>query len=556
MITTGESKGWLPLGELLVSRGVMSSSAISFCLHEQKITGERFGQVVERCGFAPHVSVLQALCEQLQLSYVDVNTLDVDPDVLPLFTATLCRKNQFLPIERYEDKVVVVTSYYDLHFLQELIARISGLEVVIKLGERDKINRAITHYYINSGRSAEYVLEREIAGFIADKDAAQKLDPLIHGLAALAINRRATDIHIRPMEHSINIAFRIDGVLHSVFSLDTEFQRLISTVKLMSEMDIAETRRSQDGSFDIKIDEAYYDIRVSSISCSHGENLVMRILSRDQDVRRLANLGFYDEHMDLLLEMFRRPSGIFLVTGPTGSGKSTTLHAGIMSLDVLNKNIMTIEDPIEYQLPVVRQTQVNVKAGYVFSGAIRSFLRHDPDVIVVGEIRDSETASAALDAAETGHLVLSTMHTNNAIGIVPRLRSLHADTHQLADVLVGALSQRLVRKICPSCKTFRVPTIQERSYLGITDKVLLAEGMGCDLCHGTGFLGRIPVYEIVEFSDSLRAAVHDSKSLQEMYKIAQTNNYVSMFSVAKARVLAGETTLDEVKYYAFPPEVN
>jgi len=541
------------LGELLRHKGILSDSEIAFCLHEQKITDERFGQIAERCGFATQQEVMQALSEQLKISIIDPYSVELDQDAIDIFNGNLCRHNQFFPLFKQDDALVVATFAPNLGAVQALLERFSGMEIELRLAKRDRINQLITHYYDNKGRPLEYHLEREIAGLIADKDAAMRLDALVTGLIRMALQRRATDVHIRPMEHSINIAFRVDGVMMSVLSLDASFQRLIATVKLMAGMDIAENRRAQDGSFDIKLDDAFYDVRVSTIACSFGENVVLRLLPRNQDVRRIENLGFDRDHMQMVLSMFRRPSGIFLLTGPTGSGKTTTLHAGIMSLDVLNKNILTIEDPIEYQLPVVRQTQVNPKAGYEFAGAIRNFLRHDPDVIVVGEIRDAETAAAALDAAETGHLVLSTMHTNNAIGIVPRLKSLKADTHQLADVLVGALSQRLVREICPFCKFERAPTDEERDFLHLERGQKVMQGKGCEQCNHSGYMGRIPIYEIVEFTDELRSAVHANASLLEMYRIAWQGNYVSMYDVAKKKILAGETTVDEVKYHVVSP---
>lgn len=433
------------LAEYLKTTGIVSQCEIDFCHQEQKVTEARLAHILERCGFASEDQILQARAALSGLQVIDLAGQATQAEAIDLLNATLCRRNQCFPLRKTQDCLLVVTSHDQVEMVQALVERVCGLKVELALARRQPINRLITHHYEHKGRPVEVQLEREIAGLVADRDAALRLDAMIVAMVRMALQRRATDIHIRPMEHVINIAFRIDGVMRSVLSLESGFQRLISTVKLMAGMDIAEQRRAQDGSFDISLDQDDYDIRVSTIRSAFGENVVMRLLPRNQDVRRIENLGFDPDHQALLLSMFQRPSGIFMITGPTGSGKTTTLHAGIMSLDALNKNILTIEDPIEYRLPVVRQTQVNRKGGHTFAGAIRNFLRHDPDVIVVGEIRDSETAAAALDAAETGHLVLSTMHTNNAIGIVPRLKSLQADTHQLADVLVGALSQQIGR---------------------------------------------------------------------------------------------------------------
>jgi|Laugrespbdmm15sn_2_1035079.scaffolds.fasta_scaffold06735_2 type II secretory ATPase GspE/PulE/Tfp pilus assembly ATPase PilB-like protein len=542
------------LGEILLHKGLIQKSMIDFCLHEQKITGERFGQVMERCGFVTHRDILESLSLQHNIAVVEIGNDNINEDCLRLFNENLCRNNQFIPLFREGDVVTVATSAFDHESVKHLLERYCGLDIILCFSDRSRINKLITTNYNNAGRSQEYYLEREIATLVADKESALRLDPLVNLLVRMALEKRATDIHVRPMEHSINIAFRIDGVMLSILSLGSNFKRLISTIKLLANMDIAETRKAQDGSFDLKLDEAFFDIRVSTIACSYGENIVMRLLSRNQDVRRMENLGFEPDHLSHILGMFRRPSGIFLITGPTGSGKTTTLHAGIMSLDILNKNILTIEDPIEYQLPIVRQTQVNSKAGYEFSGAIRNFLRHDPDIIVVGEIRDSVTASAALDAAETGHLVLSTMHTNNAIGIVPRLKSLQADTHQLADVLVGALSQRLIRRNCKHCIKQIQPTFDHAKFLKISIDIPIYKSEGCSRCNFTGFIGRIPIYEIVEFSDELRNAVHSGESLTDMYRIAKKYKYTSMYEVSRSRVLTGETSIEEVLFHVVPPE--
>jgi len=538
---------------MLLDRGAVDAGAIAYCLHEQKITGEKLGQILVRCGFAALREVMQALAEQLGMEIVDPDAETIDADCLALFNAVMCRRNHFLPLSRAQGRLVIATCAPDFDKLRALIERHSGMQADLRLADKETIHRLLTHYYENQGKPPAHRLEREIISVGADRDAARRLDGLVRSLIGTALHQRATDIHLRPMPHSINVAFRVDGVLMSVMSLDQGFQRLISTIKLMAGMDIAETRLAQDGSFALDVDDSWYDIRVSTIACSFGENVVMRLLPRNTEVRRLETLGFEAEHLAQLRHMFRRPAGILLVTGPTGSGKTTTLHAGIMSLDVLNRNILTIEDPIEYRLPVVRQTQVNRKSGYAFAGAIRNFLRHDPDVIVVGEIRDAETAAAALDAAETGHLVLSTMHTNNAVGIVPRLRSLQANTYQLADVLIGSVSQRLVRSVCRHCGATRRATADEAAFLRVGVETVLTAGRGCGHCGGTGYLGRVPIYEMAEFTDEIRAAVHDGASQQERLAIARRGPYGTMVEAARKKVLGRQSAVAETALLAPPP---
>jgi len=347
------------------------------------------------------------------------------------------------------------------------------------------------------------------------------------------------------MEKATNISFRIDGVMTSVLSLPANFSRIIASLKMKADMDIAEQRLPQDGRFSTSILNNDYDFRVSTIVSPYGENMVLRILSTENALMGMRQLGFYAEDIQKVRQMFNEPFGIVLLTGPTGSGKSTTLYAGIRNLNLLEKNVLTVEEPIEYKIPLLRQTQVNEKAGYTFANAIRHFLRHDPDVILVGEVRDPETAATAVSASTTGHLVLSTLHTNNAIGAVPRLRDLGIRPFLIGDSLIGVVSQRLVRRICNHCREAYAPSEEEKAYLQDPSITELYRGRGCDLCNGSGYLGRTLVYEVLSIDKELSRLINEEVELSVITDKAKARGFVEMFSVTAAKVKEGITTTAE-----------
>lgn len=543
------------LGELLLEKGLINQNGIDFCLHEQKITGEKLGDILERFGFVTQRDIAITYAEQMQQSFVSADDLIPDEEAMRLFTLNICRQNAFLPVKLDNTGIQVSTSNRNLDMVRQIVESRSGRKAVISISEEAAIQRLLYHHYYFMEHPVERLIQNEITNIIADRDAVRPLDSLLQNIFRLAIKSRATDIHIRPMERSINVAFRIDGVLHSMLSLGAEFRRLISTIKLRAGMDIADARLPQDGSFELDLNESNYDIRVSTIISPYGESAVLRLLQRDHEVLHLAQLGFLPKHLKMLEEAFRQPAGIILLTGPTGSGKTTTLHAGIRNINLLNTNVVSVEDPIEYRLPLVRQTEVNNRAGYTFSSAIRHFLRHDPDVIMVGEIRDDETAKTAITAAETGHLVLSTLHTNNALGVIPRLRALDIENHMIADTLKAVIAQRLVRKVCIKCGESHPATPEEMQYLHIDEPVNLMRGKGCDICNHTGFRGRVPIYEVVIVNDALVEGIETGATSNRLTELAR-ENYISMYDVARQKVLDGITTVSEVSYLANPKSSN
>ncbi|ABK43449.1 type II secretion system protein E (GspE) [Magnetococcus marinus MC-1] len=537
-----------PIGVLLQEKGLISDAHIGLALQDQKITKERVGEILERLGFVSQYDVATTISEQEDRPYLDINAVRPAEESLRLFNRNICEQNDFLPMrhDTQAGAIECVTAADDVVALDKLITRHTGLKPFFYQGEKGKIRNAVQYYYYFLENPVEKLLEREIQLLSMDKDDVRNLDNFVAHLFQLAVKNRASDIHIRPMDRAINIAFRIDGVLRPMFSLPPSMKRVITTLKMRADMDIAEQRLPQDGSFGETILTNHYDFRVSTTVCPYGENMVMRLLPAKSDFMGLPQLGFEPDDIELVRQIFNEPYGIVLLTGPTGSGKTTTLYAAVRALNLTEKNVMTVENPIEYRIPLMRQTQINTKAGYTFSSAIRHFLRHDPDVILVGEIRDKETAETAISASETGHLVLSTLHTNTAFGALPRLRSLGIPPFMLADSLVGVVSQRLVRKICPTCKEAYTPSQEELDYLKIEGLDTLYRGVGCETCFGTGFHGRTLVYEVLRSFPALAVAIGNDATLDEMRHIAVSNGYREIETCAHAKLVRGDVSLSEV----------
>lgn len=534
-----------PIGVLLKEKGLINDEHIEYALKEQKITKEMLGQLFERLGFVTEYDVIATLAEQSGVPFMEVDEVIPDEAILKLFNKNLCLNNTFLPIRKV-DRFIEVTVYNVLDDkLGQLIARQSGLIPKLFIAEKKKIINAINKFYYFLENPIEKLIETEVRILAQDVEMARGMDSLIKYILHLAIKMRATDIHVRPMKKATNISFRIDGVIKTVMALPPSLNRLVASIKMRADMDIAEQRLPQDGRFDEVILNSRYDFRISTIVTPQGENMVMRILPLESAMMGMGQLGFFDEHIEIIENIFKEPFGIILLTGPTGCGKSTTLYAGIRSLNLLEKNVLTVEEPIEYDVPLLRQTQVNVKAGYTFANAIRYFLRHDPDVMLVGEIRDEETAAAAVTASTTGHLVLSTLHTNNALGVIPRLKDLGIRPFLIADALIGIVNQRLVRKICNSCRKAYEPPDSEKAYLKDLSITELYRGEGCEICNGSGYFGRTLVYEILAVNRKLAMLIEKEADMNLL--LAESSEYerIDIFAVTVEKVKQGITSTEE-----------
>jgi general secretion pathway protein E/type IV pilus assembly protein PilB len=496
-------------------------------------------------GLVSEYDLVSAVAEQLELDYVELTKIQPDNQVLRRFNRNLCLSLRIFPFKEKDGRLLTATSELPGPQLEQAVMRASGMRPEFTLAEESRVISAVYNYFFFLENPVEQLLQKEIDTLAMDNTMTVSPDNFIHYLLLLAVKKRTTDIHIRPMTKGIGVAFRIDGVLANEVFLPQQLSRVITAIKLQAGMDISEQRLPQDGRWTANLLERRYDIRASSVITPFGENIVMRLLSQEKASFSLAGLGFLKEDLAAIHRAFEEPFGIVLLTGPTGSGKSTTLVAGLISLDLLGKNVLTIENPIEYVVPLARQTEVNLAAGYDFSNAMRYFLRHDPDVILIGEMRDEQTARTALTAATTGHLVLSTLHSNTALGAIPRLRGMGMDNLTMAESLVCVVSQRLVRTICPACIEEYTPSQEEQEYLGVqVDK--LYRGGKCEVCNRTGYQGRTLVYETLVFDKDLRDMLERDARIADIGKAAQDKGFRSMFAVGVHKTVQGKTTVEEL----------
>jgi len=529
----------------LKDKNLLTDEQINFALQIQTVTKESMAELLEGLGFISRYDLLASIAELNNVPYLDLDDVLPDDKVLAMFNKNILLNNTFLPLNIYEQTIDVATEDPTDPKISQLISSQTGLSPVFYLSDRKKIINAIHQFYYFLENPVEKTIEKEINILSNDRERVRGMENLINYVLHLAVKMRATDVHMQPLSNCLNIAFRIDSVIRQIIALPKFLDRIISSIKMKAEMDIAEQRLPQDGRFSMTLLNNAYEFRVSTIVSPHGEDMVIRILPKEGAQKSVKELGFFEEHIQVLEQLFNEPSGIILLTGPTGSGKSTTLYAGIGQIDLINKNVITVEDPIEYNIPLLHQTQVNQKAGYNFSDAVRYFLRHDPDIILVGEVRDEDTATTAVTAATTGHLVLSTLHTNNAISAVSRLKDLGVRPFLIADSLLGVVSQRLVRKICNACKEYYEPSEKEKKYLKEPGLKELFRGKGCEMCSNTGYLGRTLVYEMFIVNEELSTMIDLNADMSSLAKKAKESGSIDMFDVTVSKVKQGITTVEE-----------
>lgn len=535
------------LGSLLHERGLLDDAQLRYAQQKNVVEQQSFGRLLIRHGLADESDIVRTQAELQDVEFVQVDSLAApDPQVLSLFNRELCQMRQFLPMARNGEALDVLIGDADISTVSQLVLQRCGLRARFLQGEYGKVSRLIRHTYYFAQNPVESLLEREIKRLSADNDHAYSPEKLLDYLLHYAVRERTTDIHIAPSEHSLHILFRIDGVLRPMLAMPLALTRLLGYIKLAAEMDISEQRRPQDGSFRATVLDAGLTVRVSTLITDAGERTVMRLLPEHSDLAGLAELGFFAEDVAALERLFARPAGLILITGPTGSGKSSSLHAALRMQSLIERNVLTVEDPIEYRVPGAGQTEVNRRAGYEFGSALRHFLRHDPDVILLGEMRDAETAQAALEAAATGHLVLSTLHVTSVFGVVPRLRPLGLEAQVIADNLLAVVNQRLVRQICSFCATDVPFSDNELAWLQLPAGSCGKRGQGCERCRGTGFYGRLPVYDIMLVNDALANGIAEDASRETVRQLAMDAGFRGIEQVARARVIAGQTTSEEV----------
>ncbi len=518
--------------------------------------------------------ILESRASIWNVPFIDLANYDIERTVLDLIPGDVAFQYKVFPLFRIDGTLLTaMANPKDINAIDKL-TRLTQLEISPALASRTAIEKALeTHYGQKFAAPSIEFSSDEFQGIMevieaeneAEEDAASTADlerlaeeapvvRMVNMVLVQAIMEGASDVHFNPDENELRVRFRLDGLLHESFHLPKKLQEaLISRIKILSNLDIAEHRVPQDGQMRLRLrDGREIDIRVSTLPSAYGENVVLRILDKNAALLNLENLGFEKDIYERISALLKNSYGIILVTGPTGSGKTTTLYAALNRLSTIEKNVITLEDPIEYRLPLIRQSQVNYKAGMTFAKGLRSILRQDPDIVMVGEIRDTETANIAVQAALTGHLVLSTLHTNSAAGAITRLAEMEIEPFLVATAVLGFLAQRLVRKICPECKEestqhFEFPReILKRLGLEKESRIKIYRGRGCKKCRDTGYSGRVSIMEVLSVTERVRGLILKNASLDDIVKAAEEEGMRSLLHDGWMKVLRGITTVEEV----------
>ena len=541
-----------PIGKLLEEAGFINQEQIEVALHVQKASPMFFGEVLQDLDFVTPSEIAEAVAQQNNLDFIDLATRVPSHEALKLVPHEVAISRAILPLDVDEETLTIAAEDVNDIMTLDYLRKISGKKIKFLVSDKSSIARYSEIFYYQ----LKNPIEAEISQTVKDTLEHKEIDipHLVDLLLNNAIKDRVTDIHITPEGSASHIFYRIDGVLQHYYSLPLSLHpQIVARIKITSNLDISEQRKPQDGAFSYEFLNEEFDLRVSTLPTNHGENIVMRLLGKGSSLFSLEHLGLTKENSQKVEKYFTKPYGIILIVGPTGSGKTTTLYSALRKVNSLKKNVMTIEDPIEYKFTFIKQTQLNVKAGYTFDSAIRAFMRQDPDVILVGEIRDPETAELAVRASITGHLVLSTLHTNNAIGTIPRLDDLDIPPYLVASGLLSIIAQRLVRKLCPHCKAKVEKTNEELLEIGVPQNIIdinpeyeIYEAVGCDQCRNTGYNGREAIIEIFELDTELEGLISKRASTLEILDLAKKKGMKTMQEDGYIKVLNGQTTIDEI----------
>ncbi|MBG6221281.1 MULTISPECIES: ATPase, T2SS/T4P/T4SS family [unclassified Janthinobacterium] len=550
----------LPLGKLLIQKGVISEDQLRIALIEQRRSSEPLGKLLITLGFVTEATVREALSENLKQVSADLSSLVVDAIALKLIPKDVAKRYRVFPIvyERQADNLILaMADTSNIVALDQISAMlVKGITISTVLVNESDISRAIDQYY-GFELSIDGILHEIETGEVSYQSMASPSDEysqpmvrLIDALLADAVQNGASDIHFEPEQSFLRIRYRIDGILRQIRSLHKSYWPAMAVrLKVMSNMNIAEARAPQDGRISIKFSGRQIDFRASAQPTTHGENVVLRVLDRQKGIVPLDALGLAEAELQLLKLMIARPDGVILVTGPTGSGKTTTLYSILNHINTESVNIMTLEDPVEYPMNMIRQTSVNESVKLGFADGIRSMMRQDPDIILVGEIRDRETAEMAFAAAMTGHQVYSTLHTSSAIGSVARLLDIGILPDIMAGNIIGIVAQRLVRRLCPHCKETLIADSVERRLLGLAADaapVSICRAVGCERCAHQGYKGRLAIMEILKMTAELDELTARRASSRELKNAARAAGFKGLVDDGMRRVMEGVTTLEEV----------
>lgn len=543
----------------LVKKGMITKEQLEEAKETSKKTGLPFDKVLIKKGIITEENIAAVLSERLNLPFMDLSDYLIDASVIKLVPESLAHKYKLIPLFKIEETLTVaMADPRDINALDQVRLQ-SKCEVEPVLATETAIKNAIDQYYsVGAGveevikqmdevksKAKDRVISKEELARIAEDAPVIKLVNLIF---IQAVKDKASDIHIEPEERLLRVRYRIDGVLHEGVKPPKSLEAAItSRIKVLAKMDIAEKRKPQDGRIQLKMQGRDIDLRVSSFPTVYGENIVIRLLDKTSVLLGLAELGMRSATLEVYDKLIKRPFGIILVTGPTGCGKTTTLYASLSIINSAEKNIITIEDPVEYQLNMIRQTQINPKAGLTFASGLRSILRQDPDIIMVGEVRDIETAEIAIQAALTGHLVFSTLHTNDAAGALTRLIDMGIEPFLISSSIIGVLAQRLVRVICPKCKEKLIPTeaMLEDLQLKRADDIAFYRGKGCPHCRDTGYIGRTGIFELLVINDDIKKLIIAKAPVDEIKKEAMASGMKTLRDDGIEKALAGVTSVEE-----------
>lgn len=546
------------LGELLIEVGIVTEEQIQNALETQKSTGEKLGEILIRENIITEEQMLKIIETQFGIQYIDITKVYIEPETVRMIPEDLCRKHCIVPIEVANGFVTLAMkdplNYYAIEdiklFLTLPVKPVISSEyaifgIVEKFYGKQTAEKAVREFEKDFAHTEVKHKEPEHNEVIDNAPIVKYVNSIIEN----SIRNNASDIHIEPEDDGIRVRIRVDGILNELMTAPYNmFNAIITRIKVMADLNVAEKRAPQDGRIAFKIDKKNIDLRVSTIPTIYGEKTVMRVLDKTNFLLSKTNLGLTPHNLAIFDRLVEKPYGIILVTGPTGSGKTSTLYTILAEVNDVKKNIITLEDPVEYNLKGINQIQLNPKAGLTFAAGLRSILRQDPDIVMVGEIRDAETAEIAIRAALTGHLVLSTLHTNDAPGVISRLTDMGIEPFLVSSSLIGVIAQRLVRKICSSCRREYTPDERELQMLGLRpdSDIKIFKGVGCKLCGGTGYKGRRAIFEIMEVTKDLRVLIDKRATSDELRELAETEGMTSLRESCKQLIFDGVTTIEEM----------
>lgn len=553
--------GYKSIGKYLLEKKVITETQLKEAMEESKRTNRKIGEILVKKGFATEEDIAKALGEQLGFTFLDLSSYQIDANSLSLISREVALRLQVIPIFKLGDTLTVaMTNPLDVMVMDELESATGDMRITPVLGTPTGIKNAIEKHYKKTAEigvtqppvAKPFEVTAKEAPEALLKEAAQSsVIKIVGNLLETAVKSDASDIHLEPQENTFNVRLRVDGVLHEIEAPPKKLQRaVISRIKIMADMDIAQSRLPQDGRIQTKILNRDIDLRVATFPTIYGEHVSIRILDKTQGIMELKKLGLQPNDQKRLEEIISKPYGFILVTGPTGSGKTSTLYAALNKINDKKKNIITLEDPVEYTISNIHQSQVNVKAGLTFATGLRSIVRLDPDIIMIGEIRDKETADIAIQSSLTGHLVFSTLHTNDAISCPTRLVDIGVEPYLVTSSLIGVIAQRLVRKLCPKCKKKYKPSQEELAAAGYQTTsardVTFYKPAGCKECRNIGYKGRIGIFELLILTNETKELIVRKAPAYELKNIAQKSGMKTLQEDGFEKVKQGITSLSEI----------